>query len=98
MLKVKQKVNSVFAPLWVNKTARYFIMIGGRGAGRSTAGSQFLLSRLLAKEFFRCAIMRAVHSDIRHSIWRELNDRINDQGVRDALHITENEMGAEYGQ
>lgn len=97
MAKVIQQVSELFAPLW-EKKARYYILMGGRGRGGSTSGSQYALSRLLAPEFFRCAIMRAIHSDIRHSVWRELNDRINEQGIRNAPKITDNDMRIEYGQ
>lgn len=94
---VNQKANKVFAPLW-QQDARYYILMGGRGTGRSTAGSQYALSRLLDTEFFRCAIMRSIHGDIRHSIWRELNDRISEQNIRTAVKITDNDMRVEYGQ
>lgn len=94
---VVQEVNEIFEPLWVDQ-GRYYILMGGRGAGRSTAGSQFVLSQLIGDDFVRCAIMRSVHADIRHSIWRELTDRVDEQGIQDALHITENDMGMEYGQ
>lgn len=94
---VKQEVSELFAPLW-ESDARYYILMGGRGAGRSTAGSQYILSKLLGKDFMRCAIMRAIHSDIRHSIWRELNDRIDEQEVRSLLKVTDNDMFAQYGQ
>jgi len=94
---VEQKANKIFEPLWKNQS-RYVICMGGRGTGRSTAGSQFILSQLLAPEFFRCAIMRAIHGDIRHSLWRELNDRIDEQKIREALRITDNDMKIEYGQ
>ena len=97
MVQVKQKANKLFAPLW-SEQARYYILMGGRGRGASTTGSQYLLSNLLAPDFFRSAIMRAVHSDIRHSIWRELNDRIDEQEARATLHITDNEMRVEYGK
>lgn len=93
---VNQEVNEIFAPLW-EKNVRYYILMGGRGAGRSTGVSQYVLSQLLSPEFFRAAIMRAIHSDIRHSIWKELNDRINEQEVEGALHITDNDMVIEYG-
>lgn len=95
-IAVSQSVNEIFAPLWEQK-ARYYILIGGRGAGRSTAGSQYILSRLLAPQFFRCAMMRAIHSDIRNTIWQELKDRITEQKIGEILHITDNEMGVEYG-
>lgn len=93
---MRQEVNSLFAPLFTQQ-ARYYLLMGGRGAGRSTAVSQYALSRLFAPEFFRGALMRGVHSDIRHSIWRELNDRISEQEVNQALHITDNDMRVEYG-
>ena len=40
---------------------------------------------------FRAAIMRAVHADIRHSIWQELCDRVREvcpefPGTGDAVH------------
>ena len=97
MIKVSQTVNEIFAPLWENKKARYYIMIGGRGAGRSTAGSQFLLSSLLAKDFFRCAIMREIHSDIRSTVWQEFMDRVNEQDLDHVLDIADSVMTAEYG-
>ena len=97
MVEVKQLANKLFEPLWKQK-ARYYILMGGRGRGASTAASQYLLSNLLAPDFFRSAIMRAVHSDIRHSVWRELNDRIAEQEIKDALHIADNDMRVTYGK
>ena len=95
-MRISQEVNELFAPLWEEKK-RYYVLMGGRGAGRSTAGSQYVLSRLAEPGFFRCALMRAVYSDIRHSIWRELSDRIEEQKVRNAFRITDNDMQIEYG-
>ncbi len=97
MVKVSQNASKLFEPLWKEK-ARYYILMGGRGRGASTAASQFLLSKLIAPEFFRSAIMREVHSDIRHSVWRELNDRIAEQEIKEALHVAENDMRVSYGK
>lgn len=96
-MKLTFEVLPNFLPLWEDKS-RYFILMGGRGAGRSTAASQYALSRLPAKEYMRCAVMRAVSSDIRHSIWREISDRIDEQDSREAFHITENDMRIDYGE
>lgn len=41
--------------------------------------------------------MRAVHADIRASCWAEISDRVDEQGIRDAFKITENEMNIERG-
>lgn len=97
---INQTVNDVWKPLFIHKNGiRYVILMGGRGAGRSYVASQFALARLVDPEYFRCAIMRAVHSDIRLSLWRELNDRINEQEASDVegLRIVENSMTIEYG-
>ena len=96
MIKVVQKFNEIFTPLLERKT-RYYILIGGRGAGRSTAVSQYILSKLLAKDFFRCAIMREIASDIRSTVWQEFLDRVQEQNLENVLDIADSTMTAEYG-
>jgi len=97
-MDIKFAIRPGFLPLWESK-ARYIIVMGGRGAGRSTAVSQYLVSRIPASEYLRAALMRAVHHDIRHSCWREINDRINeqDEDIRGAMRITDNNMQVSYG-
>lgn len=96
-IAVKQTVNELFAPLW-ESNVRYYVCMGGRGAGRSTAGSQYALSKLIAPEFTRGALMRAVQSDIRHSIWRELVDRAEEQKIKEALHVVDSDLYVSYGE
>ena len=93
---MEQIVNSVYQPLFTTK-ARYVIMLGGRGAGRSTVTSQYANAKLVAPEYFRCAIMRYVLGDIRNSIYREIVDRANENGIAEAIHINETMMTIEYG-
>jgi len=90
-----QSVNEIYEPLFTTKK-RYVILIGGRGAGRSTVASQFANAKLIAPEYFRCAIMRYILSDIRNSIFREITDRAEENGIDDKLHISD--MTIEYGQ
>jgi phage terminase large subunit len=92
---MEQTVNKKYKDVFSTKK-RYLIILGGRGAGRSTFTSQYLLSRLIAPEYMRCAIMRGVHSDIRHSAWRELNDRIAEQNIQNHLSIRDNDMNITY--
>lgn len=73
-------------------------MMGGRGAGRSTAASQFAIAKLTAPEYFRCAIMRYVLGDIRNSIYREITDRAEENGITESLAINDSSMILEYGQ
>lgn len=97
MITVNQKVNIGWKPLFVKRNGvRYIILMGGRGAGRSYVASQFGLSKLIAPEYFRCAIMRLVHEDIRKSCWQELVDRAEDQGISDHISISDSNMRMRY--
>lgn len=93
---MKQQVNEVYEPLFT-KHPRYFILMGGRGAGRSTVASQFANAKLIAPEYFRCAIMRYILGDIRNSIYREITDRAEENGIDEKLHINDSNMHIEYG-
>lgn len=96
-LKVRQKVNECWKPLFIKRNGvRYIIIMGGRGAGRSYVASQYALANLINPGYFRCAIMRLVHGDIRNSIYQEILDRIDDQGVREQIKINDSEMKFRY--
>jgi phage terminase large subunit len=94
---MKQIVNKEYKPLYEQKP-RYIILMGGRGAGRSTAASQFAVAKLTAPEYFRCAIMRYVLGDIRNSIYREITDRANENEVTGNLNINDSAMVIEHGK
>lgn len=72
--------------------------MGGRGAGRSTVASQYANAKLTAPEYFRCAIMRYILGDIRNSIYREIKDRAEENGIIEALNVNDSAMVIEYGQ
>ena len=93
---MNQKVNEAYKPLFIDK-ARYFILMGGRGGGRSTVASQFAISNLRAPDYFRCAIMRYILGDIRNSIYREITDRAEENGITNELSINDTLMKIEYG-
>jgi len=98
MARVPITVQPTFAPIWQTK-ARYVISMGGRGSGRSYEGSQVVTTRLLNRgKRFRAAIMRAVHADIRKSIYQEIVDRINGYGVSAYIKITDNDMKMTCGE
>lgn len=71
--------------------------MGGRGAGRSTVASQYANAKLAGDEYFRCAIMRYVLGDIRNSIYREITDRAEENGVKQSLEINDSIMSIKYG-
>lgn len=90
-----QKVNQVYKPLFIN-SSRYIILMGGRGGGRSTVASQYALSRLMAPDYFRCAIMRFILGDIRNSIYREITDRLEEGELSEQITINDSLMKIEY--
>jgi phage terminase large subunit len=70
--------------------------MGGRGGGRSTVASQYALAKLKASEYFRCAIMRYLLSDIRNSIYREITDRAEENGIYNQLTVNDSMMKIDY--
>lgn len=57
--------------------------MGGRSAGRSFVASQYALAHLRAPEYFRCAIMRFILTDVKKSIYQEIVDRVDENGIND---------------
>ncbi len=92
---MKQEVNFIYEPLFTG-SARYIILMGGRGAGRSTVASQYALAKLMSPEYFRCAVMRYILGDIRNSIYREITDRAEENGVLNTLDINDSMMKINY--
>jgi phage terminase large subunit len=93
---MQQIVNKAYAGIFTTNK-RYTILGGGRGAGRSTVASQYILAKLIAPEYFRCAIMRFILSDIRNSSFREICDRAEEQGILGTLDVNEGQMTISYG-
>ncbi len=93
---MQQIINREYAPVF-STDKRYIILMGGRGAGRSTFASQYALAKLVAPEYFRCAIMRYILGDIRNSIYREITDRAEENEITGSLSINDSIMSIKYG-
>lgn len=93
-----QTINEKYAELFTENKYRYYILMGGRGAGRSTVASQYALSNLIAPDYFRCAIMRFILGDIRNSIYQDILDRAMEQGIEDNLDIRHHTLTLSYGR
>lgn len=97
---MKQIVNEDYAPIFnPPRQIRYIINMGGRSAGRSYAVSQMVLAKLVAPEYFRCAIMRFVLNDVRNSIFQEVLDRIEeDEEAKNDVQVREHLLTFLHGQ
>lgn len=97
-MQLSQTVNEEYKPLFeAGGRYHYVILMGGRGAGRSTVASQFANAKLVAADYFRCAIMRLVLGDIRNSIYREITDRADENGILSRLDVNDSVMMLRYG-
>lgn len=97
-MKLKVEANAVYEPLYKTHK-RYVISMGGRGGARSFEASQNITTRLVqTARLFRAAIMRAIHADIRHSIWQELKDRVFAWEINDQLRIVDTTMEMEHAR
>lgn len=95
-----QHVNRHYKPLFnPPPNVRYFILMGGRGAGRSTTAAQFAVAKLRdTTHYFRCAIMRYVLGDIRNSIYQDIHDRLEEEEMIDKVNVKEHSLTFEFGE
>lgn len=72
--------NPTFEPiLQASAAIRYVHTWGGRMRGGSHFATEFALACLMSPAYFRGYLMRAVLSDIRGSLWRDLMDRMDEK-------------------
>lgn len=97
-MKLQIEANDTYRPLW-QSPKRYIISMGGRGGARSYENSQKIVANIKQnKRHFRAAIMRAVHTDIRHSIWQECVDRVAQYTLEDDIRVVDQAMEMTCGK
>ncbi|MCK9319535.1 phage terminase large subunit [Methanoculleus sp.] len=97
-MKLQVEANQIFEPLWKTKK-RYILLMGGRSGGRSYEASQKIVSLCYQNaRYFRGAIMRAIHADIRSSVWQEITDRVNGWDLSGAFDVKESTMELTRGR
>lgn len=79
---IHQQFNKTFAPVFSTK-ARYIHLMGGRSRGGSHFGTDYFLHLVTQPKYFRGYLMRQVFGDIRESLWRDFNDRIQNNDTID---------------
>lgn len=96
-MEIRQRFNSLYAPVFTTK-ARYIHIWGGRGRGGSHFGTDYFLHKITQPEYFRGYLMRQIAGDVRESLWRDFNDRINENPTIDPklFAIQDFSMSAQY--
>lgn len=86
-----------FMPVFTS-TSRMIDIWGGRGRGGSHFGTDYFLFLMTRPVYFRGYFIRKAFADIRHSLFQDFKDRINDNGTVDPSDFTiqENEMRVIY--
>lgn len=84
-------VNDCFLPLYTEKA---FIkdLWGGRGAGRSHHGTDYILYHLMQPDYCRIALLRLSLDSVRDSVFQDLKDRIEEKGLLNEFRITDHTM------
>jgi len=91
---MRNKVLEPYSPI-LTTDKRYILIGGGRAGGRSYFASQYAMSSLISKPYFRCAIMRYVLGDVRNSIFQEIADRLEENeltGGKSTIDVKEHTL------
>jgi len=96
--EVSFSINSCFEPV-INSACRYIDVWGGRGRGGSFFVTEWFLHKIMQPEYFRAYFMRSILNDVRESLFRDFNDRIEEK--EDAIDISDfnidhNKMTIQY--
>lgn len=91
------KLNKLYLPLLSTK-ARYIHLWGGRGRGGSHTATDYFLHLQMHMPYFRGYFMREVFGDVRESLWRDYQDRIeeNETISESWFNLQQNPMVSEY--
>lgn len=87
--------NQLYKEVFTTK-ARYILLWGGRARGGSHFGTDYYLYKMTQPEYFRGAIMRAVYSDIKSSLWQDWKDRLENSSFREENFTINDRMTATY--
>jgi phage terminase large subunit len=75
---------------------------GGRGRGGSHEATEYALYRLTRPDYCRIAFVRKILNDVRHSLWKDFKDRVEEARERGSelpdsdLRIADHSMEATY--
>lgn len=85
-----------YEPLYTVQAPRKDLW-GGRGRGGSHEATLYAMMRLTSPVYYRIAFLRKIYKDVRHSLWRDFKDRIDECGIPDSdFDLSDHEMRCEY--
>lgn len=85
------KVNEPYIS-FIETHARYCVLMGGAGSGKSIAAAQKILLRLTTEEKHRFLVLRKVKATIRSSVYQSFKDLIDLYNLESEFFINKTEM------
>lgn len=85
------RVNACYVPLF-NSVARYLILYGGSGSGKSWFAAQKVITRLVSEEKHRILCLRKVAKTLDTSVFKLLLDVIGELGLRSEFEVNKTKM------
>ena len=85
------KRNEVFRPFF-DSQLKYNVLRGGSGSGKSYAAADDVIIRTLDSRLSRTIVARKVAATMRQSVFRLLQNRINDMGLDSVFNVNKTEM------
>ncbi len=92
---MQMKISKVYKDFLTTK-ARYAILYGGAGSGKSVVAAQKLLIRLMSEEEHKFLVIRKVARTLRESVFSLFKDLISELGISEDFKINESNMSIEY--
>jgi phage terminase large subunit len=86
----------IYEPVF-HTSARYIDLWGGRGRGGSYFASQYMVIMAVSSNYFRGYVARAIYSDCKDTIWKEVIDRIKEMELESRFNITQNLITCDNG-
>lgn len=80
------RFNRLFSEVF-NTIARYIDIWGGRARGGSHFATDYFLFLITQPKYFRGVFLRAIHGDIKDSLWKDFKDRLQACVDRGELRI-----------
>lgn len=91
IMNLEININAAYKPATQTK-ARYRILYGGAGSGKSHFVAQEVLLNMMSDKEYSYLVVRKTGKSIRNSVFRLLTEMINDKGLSGYFKINKTEM------
>lgn len=84
-------VNPVFTPI-IDSKARYVVLWGGRGSGKSVAAARKMIIECLRLPYFKCLLVRKIYATTRESLFEAIKFEAKEMGLDNLFVFNESRL------